>query len=674
MSSSSMCRLRPPAKAGGPSECDCYERYQDLNMIFVGHGDALDRLVAARLNAGGRCVVLLTDSYPAGSYAASEDFVWQPPDFEKRRSLWCSQSTSGPDDVTHVVPFRNAVLPGHVDEIVSNPDRDACNLEAELDRLRRKFGDYPGKAWCKKGPDIVLLEAGSLYWVATSAKSQQVGVRVTDEKKAIDWEVSGEVIMTLGNKGLGPAGMIDVEVRNPFAKPFAAPSQVPTVGWGLYFLCMQLYVFGAAPVFEGTSNRPPIWKLPFPLMVVVACGTTFANTILGTAFFGDGDHVASRALSISVYACTFTGALLMQPLPGHYLSDFLVGAGGTAAMLLVSLPACCVLTKSHRKLIAHLPWGITVLGGTLGAWLIFYALILLFLYASSVAPIASMIIMPLATSATETGLVTLSTFMYTSWVYRKRLSGDQSMILSVLVCVLHGYAESARFASTLVSAASTGDYMFLIGATLGITLNSANRLGWSRRWFCLLADLLGFTRLRNILCPCAVARVHDEAKFHFGYVRFITPVAIMGADVVHGRHLLFNMPALMCFVYTFFLEMLEDMIVHKELVPRAPSPKMFDELYSSRETLHPKQLYVRTVRQQTDSSARPARAHALQLHGMRPIDFMSTGMAMSPTSLFTMCLLQLYMGAGFMAGVCESPISSEKRFEQAFIWERPFTC
>eukprot|EP00929_Paragymnodinium_shiwhaense_P103342 TRINITY_DN66798_c0_g1_i1.p1 TRINITY_DN66798_c0_g1~~TRINITY_DN66798_c0_g1_i1.p1 ORF type:complete len:695 (+),score=41.90 TRINITY_DN66798_c0_g1_i1:299-2086(+) len=594
-----------------------------------------------------------------GSYEAPATFAWRPPSLPGQRSIWYRQCS--PQEVR---TFSSVTPQTHSAGI---------DLHETVRRLRRKFGDYSGRQWCKKGPDIVPLEQGSSYWLAMAANSQQVGVRVLDAEGAVAWEVSGEVVMTVSCKETTRAlEMINVSVANPFAKPFAAPSQRPAIGWSLYFLFMQLYIFGAGPMNE-TSDQPPFWKLLFPLMVVFPFGTTFSNTIMGTAFFGGGHHLVSRAINAVVCGFTFSAALLVQPLPGHYLTDFFVCAGGSAALLIVGLPSCCLLTRSQGNIMTCLPWGLTVLGGTLGAWLIFYGVILLFLYASTSAPILSMILMPIATSATESGLVTLSTFMYTNWAYRKRLPGDQSMILSVLVCVLHGYAESSRLAATMVSAATTGDYMFFLGATVGVMVNAAHRLGWSRRCLCLLAHRLGFIKLRNLLCPSAVARVHDEAKFHFGYVRFITPMAIIGANIARQKPLLFNTPALACFIYTFVLEVLEDGIVHLQLLPCAPTPKMFDALYRSREVLHPQQMYVHTAAS-TEPGQPATTAHALQLHAMRPIDFMSIGMAIAPTSFFTMCLLQLYMGAGFMAGVCSSPISSEDRFSQAVLWKRPLEC
>eukprot|EP00929_Paragymnodinium_shiwhaense_P040898 TRINITY_DN21280_c0_g1_i1.p1 TRINITY_DN21280_c0_g1~~TRINITY_DN21280_c0_g1_i1.p1 ORF type:complete len:528 (+),score=24.09 TRINITY_DN21280_c0_g1_i1:181-1764(+) len=507
--------VRPPATAwkvdSTAAERDEQQQqwHRDLNMIFVGYGDVLDRLIAARLDAGGRCVVLVTDSFPKGSYPAPQAFTWRPPVPAKgwRQRHQQPSPTAACD---HVHAFR-PVAP----QLMQETDLACGDLRDAVGRLRRRFGDFTGRSWAKKGPDIVALEPGSSYWLATSPSGRQVGIRVVDATGALHWEVSGDVVMTVSCQETDR--LVDVHVKDEFAKPFASPTQWPTIGWALYFLSMQLYMFGAAPMNE-TSDQPPFWKLAFPLMVAFPFGATFSNTVLGTAFFGDGSHTMSRMINALVCACTFSAALLVQPLPGYYLTDFFVCAGGTAAMLAVGLPSCCLLTKSHRNIMTCLPWGITVLGGTLGAWLIFYGVILLFLYASGSAPILSMIVMPLATSATETGLVTLSTYAYTNWVYRKRVPGDQSMVLSVLVCVLHGYAESARLASTLVSSASTGDYVFIIGSTLGILLNAANRLGWSRRFLCLLAHCWGWIRLRNLLCPCAVARVHDEAKFHFGYV------------------------------------------------------------------------------------------------------------------------------------------------------------
>eukprot|EP00929_Paragymnodinium_shiwhaense_P041015 TRINITY_DN21335_c0_g1_i1.p1 TRINITY_DN21335_c0_g1~~TRINITY_DN21335_c0_g1_i1.p1 ORF type:complete len:679 (+),score=52.67 TRINITY_DN21335_c0_g1_i1:77-2113(+) len=665
---------QPEPTESGEHDPDGCEQLRDLNMIFIGHGDELERLIAARLKAGGRCVALVTGECPSGKYQGSKEFVWRPPSGTKTKRDRLQYSANA-QTFTPVNPVVKDAAPSH-----------GLDMHAIAARLRGKFGDCSARQCCKKGPDIVPLEPGSSYWLATTGSCRLVGLQVRSAAGVVDWEVSGEVVNAIscdGGASRHPATDADtdlrVRVKDPFAKPFAAPTTWPVAIWGLYFLCMQMYIFAAAPVFE-TSEKPPFWKLPFPLMIMLPFGTTCANTFFGTAFFGDGSHTGSRAINAVVCAMTYSFALLVQPLPGYYLADFLVCALGASALLLVGLPSCCLLTKAQHNLRRGLRWGITVLFGSIGGWLIFYGVILLFLFASSFAPFACMLMMPLATSATEIGLVALSTGMYTNWVYRKRLPGDQATVLSVLVCVLHSYAESARLASTLVSAASTGEYTFFIGATLSIVLNLANRLGWMQRCLSLLADRWGFIRLRNMLCPCAVGRLHGEAKFHFGYIRFITPLAVMGANVANGRQLLFNTPALVCVIYTFVLEILEDGIAHLGLLPYAPTPTMYDELYRTLEILHPNQRYVHTAGQTNSTMAvhvpaiHVTRSDALQLHGMRPLDFMSVGLAMSPTSLFTMCLLQLYMGAGFMAGVCESPISNDKRLEQALLWQRPLSC
>ena len=74
------------------------------------------------------------------------------------------------------------------------------------------------------------------------------------------------------------------------------------------------------------------------------------------------------------------------------------------------------------------------------------------------------------------------------------------------------------------------------------------------------------------------------------------------------------------------------------------------------------------------SMRRGANRRALLLHGARHSSVWANGVAMAPAMSFTVCLLQLLLGTGFVAGTCDTPIDPAHRVKELFYVVNPVPC
>lgn len=78
---------------------------------------------------------------------------------------------------------------------------------------------------------------------------------------------------------------------------------------------------------------------------------------------------------------------------------------------------------------------------------------------------------------------------------------------------------------------------------------------------------------------------------------------------------------------------------------------------------------------ETPAHKRPADVcRTLLLHGARPCRLMQHGAFLCPTTFFLPCLFQMFLGPGYVAGLCDTPLDPADRVHQLFVWERPFKC
>eukprot|EP00913_Durusdinium_trenchii_P024369 g22878.t1 len=110
------------------------------------------------------------------------------------------------------------------------------------------------------------------------------------------------------------------------------------------------------------------------------------------------------------------------------------------------------------------------------------------------------------------------------------LAGDQIYVAApCLIMSAHGFAEACRLAATLAGAINSGGFAWVPTTCLGVALNLAARLGWSRfilmqltKWF------KGGPAAVAIFAPTGWSKYHDELKIYCGYYRFVLVLALVG--------------------------------------------------------------------------------------------------------------------------------------------------
>lgn len=187
-------------------------------------------------------------------------------------------------------------------------------------------------------------------------------------------------------------------------------------------------------------------------------------------------------------------------------------------------------------------------------------------------------------------------------------------------------------------------------------------------------------------------------KFLFGYPRFTSIFSLMLSNVMRGIHPVYNNAALLCVVACVAAEIMEDFVVWSEIIPYSPPPGLKN--YAHLTKTDPTQLY--TIEKQYEGEekrlgpaegsknsskffesmkklyARKPCERALPLHGLRRMKLIELGSIIIPAVCFTPSLMQLLLGVGYVAGICNHPdaipIPAEERVMEAFYWAQPLDC
>jgi len=320
-------------------------------------------------------------------------------------------------------------------------------------------------------------------------------------------------------------------------------------------------------------------------------------------------------------------------------------------------------------------------------------------------------LLPMVVTGLESTMVFVMQTAHREFVFETNACGDQWYLVMAAACCVHGFAESVKLAATVSGAAFCEDnpngltwpnegscdpYGWPVSLGTGLVTTLLGRFGWMRYWQGRIFRLFKFMNTAKNVAPSTITKMHDEVKFNFGYVRFIIPLTILFANLLTGKTVVvFNMPATWCVIASFLLEIVEDLIVRYEVLPYPPSPNPttymaydnFDprQLYafvtspeeqlvsrkkgrSSREMRNSKSFKSKLARLQTDGDFFP---RALVLHGCRDMTMFEQVGLVGICAYFSTCLLQLLLGAGYVAGVCEQPLSVEDRFKEVLLWPLP---
>lgn len=534
----------------------------DRYLIIIGTGESVEHLAQRRLAAGGRLCIVETDAQPR-RVAATVDVpdVWDPP------------------------------------SISSTSD------------FARRLGAIAPKLWSKWGPDVVGLRPDEVLEVITLGKDE-VGVRVLKEESVV-WELSGKVIISPSKQ---TASETKVDVASQDEKPLGMfePVRTARATFALIAVVMPIFIVLMA-VEKGTEGDGEPGSL-------FGSWRTWTRALLAIQQL-TWMVPCGRLLSISMSGVEISYKDIM-PWAVMAAGSFVVAmAAGVAPLVAIVIEwpiflLGCALTWRTSKDVEprggkrHIVWSMIAVSMTIGQWSCYVVIALSYVGISAVSPISGAIFLPLVCSGAEMLFVSVANKLYNKIVREQRkdnssksVAGDQKrLLLPFIVGASHAEAESCRLMSLLGGAVrGSSPYSWGACAVMSLVLNVVNRTGWSR-WVCghLALRLTGSHRLRRLLTPSALTKLHDEVKFSLGYPRFGTPVAIMLAraivlqdvDPSSPHFFAFNANFLGAFLTSILFEILEDAIVHHDLVP-VPGVTAFDmSIFSTMESSDLRSIYA----------------------------------------------------------------------------------
>jgi len=279
---------------------------------------------------------------------------------------------------------------------------------------------------------------------------------------------------------------------------------------------------------------------------------------------------------------------------------------------------------------------------------------------------------------------------------------------------------------------SCNPYGWVVSVCTSFVINILARCGWSRFFFQRFLCAARLDTVAILVAPSAISKLHDEVKYYIGYVRFLIPSSVLLANLLTGKGpVVFNMPATLCCIASLIAEIVEDVLAVTEIIPYAPSPQPCD--FMQYDNCDPWQLYTfvsssadteatgisssdgrSSARARSDSSRTSSAAsvtnhkelerrksietfsqscgrafaappllrtdgdyfpRALMLHGMRGMTrFELYGCIAGAMSIFSVCLYQLLLGAGYFHGVCDFPLLKRDRVKELFLWPVPLNA
>jgi len=643
----------------------------DISMIVIGKGEEAKNILKRRRLEGGRALLLWTDQQPAvdrSCLAANNTAI----EFDMLTFLW------------------------------NPPLQSKLTRNSEVKNLRSEFGSFT-RGLCRIGPDIVDLAENERYDIIENSLGYPVGVRVWEIGSGVVWEMSGQVCFA-GKHFLGRVGAFDT-MQKVEAECFALLCQeakpLSTVTYrqvgvsGAWYFVQLLAFFVGMNVSEVDNEAGNItwWRLPFGLGTFWF-GFGIIPCILGHSLTGLWPTTSLHLVGGCVAVVTFT-TFCVCPIgyigsPWYTFPVFDVCVLGTACYLLICMPIqamyfrisrpTCICPDAEKKQEkfawkCHLAWTMWLILGSFGSWIIMYLIALSYVQLSRKSAFGAALALPFMTSGCELVVATLNKAVYEKFVYRPRarsgskaeVRGDQKSHMISVMMFTHSYAESTRLISFLADVALNPSYTWIAAYTLCFVLNIFQRTGY------IVAMAMHVAPGTKKVVKLGASKVlHMEAKFSCGYPRFVAPIAlIVSRLLVWGTSAppLFNGQALGVVIFASVLEVVEDVIVQKELVlgmhPWKPKVKhLFDQMAA----LSPGQLCA------VDSQGVHIERTSLAFHGMGFLKTADVAGTMAPATYFSYTLLTLLLGAGFVHRVCPDPISSDLAVIDGLCWQSPLRC
>ncbi|CAK9043240.1 unnamed protein product [Durusdinium trenchii] len=505
--------------------------YKDHCLILVGDGGAADeRLARRRLAAGGRLAHFLVTEEQV-KHAGAEDeiiFTWQP---------------------LH---------------------------KATTSSLGRKLGPSMKTYWTKSGPDCIALAPGQCLEIFTQNGEMRLVRLVNELTGHVLMELSGLVLLHVTPE---EAETVDVEVEDPelracgtFSKRYVLISLLVLCLWHLlrWVVSMKFELVasegqwdwwrGVLVIVSGFFCAPGLWH-------------GWAASLSGEADCG-WTHKLVSLLVISLVAMLAARA---------QVADFpLYGISTIASFLSGPLLQYYQTRWSHpsRHLFDCLLWTLAQLVGTIGLAAVLSVIVVL--YRTLLEPeMFANVFLPVSTAVVEGGMVSFTQMMYTTLVVKRRpaVPGDVSFVaMPYMLTCLHGFAEAARIVGVFSGAVTGGEYTWLGSLGVGLLLNVLARCGWTRLGLYMVLKQLLPLRWALVFAPGAYGKLHDEIKIYAGYFRFPVVISLVIARAIVHQDLSLDGPKSFCFnasaalslLCMLLMEILEDQIVLRQLVPMSP--------------------------------------------------------------------------------------------------------
>ncbi|CAE7590622.1 unnamed protein product [Symbiodinium natans] len=510
---------------------------RDHCLIIVGSGGETDELLARRrIAAGGRLVHVLTrgvDDERVSIFATdrlSSCFFWLPP-------------------------------------------------QAETSSFGKRLGPSFRTYWSKTGPDAVRLgERQTLQiYMQYGPEEHSQHIRILDQEDSAVVEISGHVVL---NPDMKVAQELCVDVANLELKACG------TFTWRYVLLSMTLLFvwhvirWAASMEFEQRAHlgQYPWWRGAF----VLVNGLIFCVEGL---FQSWADSLAGER---PTRLTNMTGVLLCVVLvlcsTGLQLADYPQSLVGLSGLFIAGPTLLYYLTRARhtkRQFVPCMLWTSAQLLNTVGNSMCQASVVVMYmmLLANGQGWAATMF-MPVATATVEAGGVLGTKLMYERLVLTKRpaVPGDIARVaMPYMLISAHVFAEGARLISLFSGAVASGQFSWIQSAALTLGMNLCTRLGWTK-YLAFRGLNLFCPRLAAALLPTGWDKLHDEVKVYGGYFRFIVVLSLAVARaIIYGDMVLegpkapaFNASAACALVTTLVLEMVEDEVVVKELLPMSP--------------------------------------------------------------------------------------------------------
>lgn len=663
-------------------------RVRDTQLIIVGRGPDVWKLLQARVDLGGRACVLWTGQFPTQIvHTDSSTSIRATPD--ETMQLFETFNDSR-------MLFSSFVwLPPAHHQALNDPEfKKYCKQFQQSYLSKTTFTSF-----CRVGPDLVELGEGQEYHILVH-EGKPSGVRVVKDG-AMSWQMSGGVEFVgigFSQKELRDEEVAErVAVHDEEAKPFALffPEEYLTSCAFIFIVLLLLFFIMCKVECDRVPGSVPYWRGLCLGSVAAIFGAGTVPDIWGVGLTGVPASRSSRWIGAVV--ATF-GMSFFAILPIGDLDDngsqyewplFVVCTLGTALYAAIAIPIHAIQAwePAQRKLRergkkfyykAHILWLLCLNFLTLGIWILCYIIAIIFINLGKINPTIASWFLSFATLIVELLCELMIIYLYDWFIYMPRESvsinqheclGDHRSYICVPFALAHSFAGGTQLASVIAQAIVMGDdtHGWIQAGLSCFLINASSRSGLFRQVLSRIEELPCLVRWQGWLpLPGASLVWRSELKFLFGYSRVLSIAAfILGRWMAGVTYPVWTTNAAHAFLFMVLMECLEDVVVRMRTGKRQTWLRVSEHRYEEFMVHDIKQLLAK------DRSGVHWESPSLSLHGVRSIKFLATFAASVPSFYFTPFLLNLLLGSGYSFGCCNE---REYPDRDSYAWSVPLSC